>query len=453
MAIAAPGLGSGLDVTGIVSQLMEVEQQPLVRLNQKEAQAQAQISAYGALKSGLSSLQTAVEKLQDAATFQATKASSSDSDIFTASSDTDAVASSYNVTVNRLAQQHKLGSSEFASTATFGGGVGDELTLTVGSESFTLVLSTAMTLSEIQAAINVDGNETGVTAGLIAGDSGNETLVFTSGSSGYDNRVELSFGGAVDATTFNFSMLNRDDSNVLLATENELDASLTVDGVGVTRSSNSISDVISGLTLNLKSTGQATASISQDTSVAKNAVNGFVSDYNALKDQLSTLGNSGANSSVLRNIESQLRGVLNTGLSGLGDYSYISELGVTTNSDTGKLQFDSEMLTTAMEDNPDSVIGFFSDEDNGFAVKFDTLLEGLVQSGGTIDSIVEGTNTRIDGFERSRESLERRLEGIEARYLRQFGALDTLMASMTTTSEYLGRQLDMLDNLVSGNDR
>ncbi|MCP4993682.1 MAG: flagellar cap protein, partial [Gammaproteobacteria bacterium] len=201
MAIAAPGLGSGLDVTGIVSQLMEVEQQPLVRLNQKEAQAQAQISAYGTLKSGLSSLQTAVEKLQDAATFQATKASSSDSDIFTASSDTDAVASSYNVTVNRLAQQHKLGSSEFASTATFGGGVGDELTLTVGSESFTLDLSTAMTLSEIQAAINVDGNETGVTAGLIAGDSGNETLVFTSGSSGYDNRVELSFGGAVDATT------------------------------------------------------------------------------------------------------------------------------------------------------------------------------------------------------------------------------------------------------------
>ncbi|MCP4994179.1 MAG: flagellar filament capping protein FliD, partial [Gammaproteobacteria bacterium] len=103
--------------------------------------------------------------------------------------------------------------------------------------------------------------------------------------------------------------------------------------------------------------------------------------------------------------------------------------------------------------NPDSIIGFFSDEDNGFAVKFDTLLEGLVQSGGTIDSIVEGTNTRIDGFERSRESMERRLVAIEQRYLRQFGALDTLMASMTTTSEYLGRQLDMLDNLVSGNDR
>ncbi|MCP4277739.1 MAG: flagellar filament capping protein FliD [Gammaproteobacteria bacterium] len=453
MAIAAPGLGSGLDVTGIVSQLMEVEQQPLVRLNQKEAQAQAQISAYGALRGGLSTLQTAMEKLQDAVTFQATKAASSDSDIFTVSSDTDAVASSYNVTVNRLAQQHKLGSSEFASTTTFGGGAGDELTLTVGSESFTLDLSTAMTLSEIQAAINVDGNETGVTAGLITGDSSNETLVFTSGSSGYDNRVELSFGGAVDATTFNFSMLNRDDSNVLLATENELDASLTVDGVGVTRSSNSISDVVSGLTLDLKSTGQATASISQDTSVAESAVDGFISNYNSLKDLLSTLGSSGASSSVLRNIESQLRGVLNTGLSGLGDYSYISELGVTTNSDTGKLQFDSEMLTTAMEENPDSIIGFFSDEDNGFAVKFDTLLEGLVQSGGTIDSIVEGTNTRIDGFERSRESMERRLVAIEQRYLRQFGALDTLMASMTTTSEYLGRQLDMLDNLVSGNDR
>lgn len=453
MAISSPGLGSGLDVSGIVSQLMAIEQQPLTRLNQKEAEAQAEISAYGSLKGGLSSLQSAMDKLTDADTFQATKASSSDSDVLTVSSDTDAVNSSYSVTVNRLAQQHKLGSSEFASSATFGGTAGDELTLTVGTDSFTLDLSTAMTLSEIQSAINVETNETGVTAGLITGDNGNQTLVLTSSATGYDNRVQLSFGGSLDASTFNFSMLNRDENDQPLAGESELDASLTVDGVSITRASNSVSDAIAGLTLNLQATGQSTLSITRDSSIAKNAVDSFVTAYNSLGDQLSTLQESGASGSVLRNIENQLRGMLNTSLTGLGSYSYISQLGVTTNSDTGKLEFDSETFVSALQDAPDSVTSFFSDESGGFATRFDSMLEGFVQTGGTIDSIIDGSNDRIDSIERSRESLERRLEDIEARYLQQFSALDGLIASMSTTSDYLTSQLDMLSNLASGNNK
>lgn len=452
MAISSPGLGSGLDVTGIVSQLMEVEQQPLTRLYQKEAEAQAQLSAYGTLKGSMSSLQSAMEKLTDTDTFQASKASSSDSDVLTVSSDTDAVNSTYNVTVNRLAQQHKLGSAAFADTATFGGAAGDELTLTVGSSSFTLDLSTAMTLGEIQAAINVESNNSGVTAGLITGDNGNQTLVLTSDSSGYDNRVQLSFGGSLDANTFNFSMLNRDENDQLLAGESELDASLVVDGVSITRASNSISDAVAGLTLDLQATGQSTVSIAQNSAVAKSAVNGFVNAYNGLKDQLSTLQDSGASGSVLRSIENQLRGMLNTSLTGLGNYSYISQLGVTTNADTGKLEFDSELFDTAMEDAPDSVTSFFTDGTDGFATRFDSLLEGFVQSGGTIDSFIDGSNNRIKSIERSVESMESRLEDIEARYLRQFSSLDGLIASMSSTSSYLTGQLEMLSNLVAGNN-
>lgn len=450
MAISAAGLGSGLDVTSIVSQLMELEQLPLTRLNQKEATVQAEISAYGVLKGGLSSLQSALDKLKDAETFQATKSSSSNTDVLTVSSDTDAISSSYYVTVDRLAQQHKLGSAEHASTATFGGNAGDKLTITVGTNDFELDLSTAMTLSEIQAAINIDSNETGVTAGLITGDSGNQTLVLTSGESGYENRVQLAFEG-VDPNSLGFSMLNRDENDVLLASENELDASLIVDGVSLTRGSNSIDDVVSGLTLNLVDTGQSTISINANPSVASDAVKAFVSTYNSLQDQLDKLADY-ASSSVLRGVENQIRNVLNTGLSGLGSYSYISELGVTTNSDTGKLEFDSSMLVSALEDNPDSVISFFTDEDSGFAGKMDTMLEGYLQSGGTMDSIINGANSRVDGIERSRESLERRLEAIEQRYLKQFAALDTLMASMTTTSEYLTTQLDALSKISLNNN-
>jgi len=449
MAISSPGVGSGLDVTGIVSQLMAVERQPLLRLDQKEARLQAEISAYGSLKSALAELQDSLGTLKEAATFQATKSSSSDTDLLTVSSDTDAVTSSYSVTVNRLAQQHKLGTAEFASSATFGGAEGDELIFTVGTNSFNLDLTTAMTLSEIQQALNEESNETAVTAGLITGDSGNQTLVLTSGEYGYDNRVQFSFGGTIDIATFNFSMLNRDADDQLLVSENDLDASLTVDGVSVTRSSNSINDVVEGLTFDLQSTGQASVSIERDSSVAKGAVESFVEAYNSLKEQLSKLRASGASGSVLRGVESQLRRVLNNGLSGLGDYSYISELGVTTNSDTGTLELNSDRLITVLDEKRDSVLSFFSDEDAGFTVNMDNMLEGFLQSGGTIDSIIKGATNRVDSIERSRDSMERRMEAIEQRYLNQFGALDTLMASMTTTSDYLASQLDMLSNMVS----
>jgi flagellar hook-associated protein 2 len=432
---------------------MAIERQPLLRMGQKEAKIQAEISAYGSMKSVLSSLQDSIEKLSDPDTFQATKATTSDDSVLQVTSDTEAVSSSYSVQVTRLAQQHKLGSTEYADTTTFGGNAGDALTLTVGANSFTLDLSTAMTLAEMQAAINVETNETGITAGLITGDSGNQTLVLTSGDTGYDAHIQPSFAGSLDATTFGFSMLNRDADNQPLLSENELDAAMLVDGVTVTRGSNSISDVVQGLTFELVGTGQASVVVGQDSSVARQAVEGFIGAYNKVKEELSSLAASGVNGSVIRGLESQLRGVLNTGASNLGAYAYISELGVTTNADTGKLELDAERLMTAMEENPASLVDFFTHESDGFAAKMDGLLENMLTSGGTLDRIIAGANDRVDSIERSREAMERRLDTIEQRYLKQFGALDTLMASMTTTSDYLSSQLDMLSKMVSREDK
>ena len=453
MAISAPGLGSGLDVTSIVSKLMEVERLPLNRLQGTEAVIKAEISAYGALKSALSSLQGTLADLKDADTYRATSATSSDDSVLSLSSDTDAVASSYYVTVNRLAQQHKLGSAESAAETLFGGGLGDELTLTAGSESFTLDLSTAMTLSEIQQAINADDNESGISAGLITGDSGNQTLVLTAKESGYDDRVQLSFGGAIGAATFNFSTLNRGSDDQLLASDSELDAALVVDGVSITRGSNSIDDVIGGLTLNLKGEGQASATIAGNSALATNAFSSFISSYNGLRTQMGALASAGfSGRTLLRSIESQVRGLLNSATTGLGDYSYLSELGVTTNSETGDLELDNDMLVTALEDNPESLIGFLTDDDDGFATRFDTLLDNLVLSGGTIDRVIDGANARVKSIDKQQASLEMRLEGIEARYLSQFATLDTLMAEMTTTSNFLTTQLAGLSELFLKRD-
>ena len=449
-SISSPGIGSGLDVTGIVASLMEVESRPLLQLDQKEAGYQAEISSLGLLKSSLSSLQSALQSLKDVATFQATAVTSSDTDVLTVSSTAGTLPASYDVTVNRLAQRHKLGSDPFASTATFGGIAGDQLNITAGTQSFALDLSTAMTLEQIQQAINDEANTTGVSAGLITGDGGEQTLVLSAAEEGFDNRVQLSFGGAIDTNTFGFDMLNLDAAGDPLGSEAELDASITVDGVAVTRSSNTISDAVSGLTLSLKGVGSATASISQDQGVATAAVNAFIDAFNEAKGAISSLSEGElSGSSVLRSIDSLLRGGLNHKVSESSGFQYLAQLGVTSNEETGALNLDAAALSDALNGTEESVITFFTDENNGFATNLDGVLDGILESGGLIDSSIDSKNSSIDQLNDRRESLLRRLASTEARYLNQFGALDTLMAQFNTTSAFLTSQLDNLSNLFN----
>lgn len=445
MAISSPGIGSGLDIGGIISGLMEVEKLPLNKLDADEVEIHAEISAYGSLKNTLSTLQSSLVRLQDADTFLATSAQSSNEEVFTVSSDSEAVSSAYDVTVKRLAQRHKLGSAEFAASDLFGAD-GDELTITSGGETFTLVFAGAMTLADIQSAINVEANTTGLSAGLITGDNDKQTLVLTSGESGYENRVQLSFSGTIDPEPFNFSTTNRDADGNLLKNDSELDSSLLIDGVAVTRSSNSINDAVSGLTLNLVKQGRALVTISQDPSVATDAVNEFITAFNDLETQFSLTGGTLSGNSVLRRIEARVLGALNTAQPGSGAFSYISQLGVTTR-EGGGLQLDTDKLLSALDDNLDSVIAFFSESANGFAVRLDELVTGFVETEGVIDSMVDTANDRIARIETNRASLERRLELMEESLRSQFTALDALVAKLSTTSDFLTSQLSSLSDL------
>ncbi len=447
--ISSPGIGSGLDINGIISKLMEVERQPLAKLDKKEAGYQAEISGYGSIKSALSQLRSSLDALKKADTFQATKGTSSDEKVVSLSTQAGVVPSSYQITVNRLAQRHKTGSLEFASTQTFGGSAGDSLTITSGTKSFTVDLSTAKTLQEIQAAINVATNDTGITAGLISGNNGKQVLVLSSAKTGYADRVQLAYGGTLTASTFGFSTLNRDASGALLTSDTQLDASLTVDGVSVTRGSNSISDVIDKVTLELKGAGTATATVAKDPSVATDAVRSFVKAYNGLKDTLSSLSNNTlSGNSLVRGVETRMRAIFNTAIGGLGSYRYLSEMGITTNRDTGKLELDSAKLEKALQDNGTSVLNFFSDANKGFAKAVDNLVEGYIGTGGIIDSVIDGVNSDIQRVNNRREEMQRRLDEVEKRYRTQFTALDSLVAQMNTTSDYLGRQLDALANMI-----
>lgn len=443
MPITAAGIGSGIDIETIVSQLMTLERQPLVNLQRRESVTGAQVSAYGKIKSAVASFQDAMAALSKVDKFKIFTAASSDEDVLSATADSDAAAGVYNIAVTRIAQNHKMGSNESTSSATFGGGVGDELTLTVGSDSTTIDLSTAKTLSEVRDTINAASDNPGVTATILNTGGGNQRLILTANDSGYDNRVQLTYGGAVDANTFGFATANQAPGGGALAALTDLDAAFTVDGYSITAASNKVTDVIDGMSLEFKQTGSITLSVDRDTSAIEESAQAFVKAYN---DVLATLATqrSGqlSGDSTLRSIERQMRDVLNTQPSGLtGSVTALSQVGIKTDAKTGRLTLDSSEFSDALTSDFDGVAQLFANDDQGYAFRFEALADAMLDTDGVIDSRVDGLNDRIRDLKDGQADMSRRLELKEKALRSQYAALDSLVGSLQSTSSFLLQQL------------
>ncbi len=439
MAITAAGVGSGLDIESIVSQLMSLERRPLVALQQRESDTRAQISAYGTLKSAVSSFQDAMKDLSSLDKFRVFQTSSSDDKVMTASANSGAATGLYSLNVTRLAQNHKMGSDAHADTATFGGGAGDALTLTVGTGSTTIDLSTAQTLGQVRDAINAASDNPGVTATILNTGGSNQRLILTADESGYDKRVQLSYGGAIGAGTFNFATTNQDGGGATLTDLTELNAAYSIDGFALTSASNNISSAIDGLSIELKGSGAATLNVTRDSDSIKKSVDAFVEAYNNVFTTIDSLqaGDLRGDSTMV-SIERLMRGVLNTSASGLtGNYSALSEIGITTNRDTGLLQLDSSDLTAALDNDFSGVAQVFANDDQGYAFRFQAIADSILENDGLIDAREDGLNTRVKTLEDGQADLERRLEQREIALRREYAALDQLVGSLQSTSSFL----------------
>jgi len=439
MAITAAGVGSGLDIENIVSQLMKLERQPLVSIQSQVSVTQAKISSYGTLKSAISSFQDAMKELSTLDAFRKYASASSDEGVMTATADSDAAAGIYNLDVTRLAQHHKMGSDEHAETDTFGGKNNDALTLTLGANSVTIDLSSAPTLSGVRDAINAAADNPGVTATILNTGNGNQRLILTSDESGYDNRIELSYGGRVKAGDFGFATANQDGQGNTLTNLQDLDAAYSIDGFALTSATNNISSAIDGLSIELKGEGAATLNVSRDTAAVEESAKAFVDAYNNVLTTIGTLREEGlSGESSLSSIIRSLRGVLNTSPVGLtGSFSALSQLGIKTNPKTGELEINATEFAAALDNDYSGVAQVFAHDDQGVAFRFDRLADSFLDSDGLIDGRVDGYNARIRRLENDEANMERRLELKEKALRAQYSALDSLVGSLQSTSTFL----------------
>ncbi len=446
-SITAPGIGSGLDVNSIVSQLISLEQQPILALQQKEADYAAQLSAIGQLRSAVTPLQDAADKLKNFSTFDAFTATSADTAKFTASADNTAASGSFDIQVQSLARSQKLGSASVADkdTTTFGN-AGDTLTLTVGGSSFT-VATGGKTLSGIASAINDAPDNVGVSASVVQENAGNFYLVLTSDQTGTANTITAAFKDSSGSPVA--------DPLTMAEIQSATDASILIDSTyTVTRSSNTISDAIQGVTLTLKETSTSAVSLTvgKDSSAVSNAVQGLVDAYNGMISTLNKLGDGDlSGDSTLRLMENQIRAIFNTPPKGLaGAFDTLADIGVSFQKD-GTLSFDSSKLSDAMSSDLTAVADLFSNDDQGYAFRLSSTVETMLGNSGLLAAREDGLNARIDDTEAQVAAMQLRLDATEQRLRDQFTALDTLMSQLTQTSNFLTAQLSSLSNLTSGN--
>lgn len=477
--ITSQGVGSSLDVAGIVRSLMQIERIPLDNLVDQKESLDAKISSLGSIKSALSSLETSLAGLKTGDSILANKAESSDTTIINATGTSGAVAGNYSIEVSQLAQTQKLVATGQADTTTaigsgtltidlgtISGGTFDSGTgkytgasfATNASGPFDITIDASNnTLGGIRDAIN--DADIGVTATIVNdGDPANPYRLVLSSASGADQSISMSVAG--DAALSNLLSHDPTGTQNLSETVTAQNALFEVDGISITKSSNTVTDVISGVTLDLKDENPGapvTVSVSQDTDSAKTAVEGFVSAYNDLLAEINKQTDSGysggtvgalASDFATRQMLAFVKNELTTAPTGItGAYDTLSSIGVSFQRD-GTLAVDESKLSDAIVSDSSNVAELFSSTD-GYATRLDTVVSELLDFNGTIDIRVTAFEDRISSLEDRQVTLEGRLDRTEERIRAQFTNLDILMSNMSVTSSFLSQQLAGLANLNS----
>jgi len=461
--VSSTGLGSGIDIQSLVSQLATAEKQPAVNAIARQQEAvSTRLSGLGTLKSALSTFQTAVAKLKDDTLFKTHAAKSADESIVKATASSGSVAGNYAVEVKQLAKAQKsISNTEFASSsATVGTGT---LTFaTTGGSSFSITVdSSNNTLAGIRDAINASSDNSSVTASIINVDNGTGTgtiskLVLTAKNSGTTNAFTVS-GSDDDGNNADASGLSRLFTANLDEQTSALDAIIEVDGQTATRSTNSISDVLQGVTLDLQKAEIGTTvnvDVSLDTDAISKAVSGFVSAYNALHSTTAALGKYGGSKdgtgngaligdATLRLVTSQIRQNTSASVSSAsGNYNSLAMIGVTIDKN-GVMSMDETDMETALNSSLSSVADVFS-SDNGVATRLDDILDQFLQSGGSIDSQTTSLNNRSAQLEDRLADVETRSETFRAALLKQFTAMDVTVGQFNSTGSFLSNWISKL---------
>ena len=449
--LSISGVGSGLDIQGIVGQLVQAEGAPRRNLlASREASYEATLSGLSKLKSAASELSSAAFDLRSLDTFRTRAVTSSNEDILTATASPGTALGKYQVEVGQLATAQKQASAGFAdSTATVGSG---QLTFDTSSSSFSVAVAAGDSLATIRDKINGASGNDSVQASILNVDDGaggtEARLVFSARETGTANAVTVTAtdddGNNTDAA--GLSRLATGNLTELTAAQ---DAQVTVDGLSVTSSTNQVGGVIEGMTLNLNQAQPGTTvevAVEGDNGPVLEALNSFVEKYNALNSTYQKLTSYNAETeqggvlqgdATANGINRGLRSLLGGNI-GTGTVDNLSEIGIQIDSE-GKMTLDESVAENALNNDSQAVKDFLTDPTNGVSQQVDDLLQPYLSFDGIIDNRTDSLNRSIDRIEDQRAALDRRMENYRDSLTTQFTAMDKIVQNMQSSASYLSR--------------
>jgi flagellar hook-associated protein 2 len=447
--ISSTGIGSGLDITSIVSSLTTAAGYAQnTQLSDRKTALTAQVSAYGTFSSALDTLQATLTTLQNPKTLAGRTAALGDDTIGTASATTSAIPAQYSLTVQNLATAASLssGPSVGGANATIGTGT---LSLTVGGNTATVNIDTTNnTLAGIASAINAAPDNPGITASILTTTDG-ARLVLSGSSTGAANGITITqSGGDGGLAALVYDPANPTTSQ-LTQTQAASDANFTINGFAATSASNQVTSAIDGVTINLQKTTAVgtptTLTVGTDSDGAQTSIGTFVKALNGLITSIQSLTSYDPTTqtagpllgnATLQSFQNQLQKVLDQVQSGnTGAAVSLASIGIAANPQ-GTFDTNSTTLGNSLTANLSSITSFFGGP-NGIATQLNTLITQYTQAGGLLDSINQGLQSSLSDVAKQQTALNARLATYSATLTKEYNAMDTAVALLKQTQTYL----------------
>ena len=439
--ITTLGAGSGVDVKSLAQSLVDAEKQPRKALiDGKITKSEAKISGYAAVNFVLSELKKKFSALDDLSDFSAMVVTNNQSNAFAVSTDSTAVSGTHSIEVLSLAKAQRRTSVGFAtSTTSLNNGAAFNLSLTVGNNASQsiAIAATKATPAGVVSAIN--SANAGVTAQLVnTGHATEPFQIVITGKTGIANAFTLTSDIAA-GTGLNFST----------SLESAANASIKVNGVSMTRATNTVSDSIPGITFNLKAvtSGSASLDLNRDTAVVKTKLQDLVSAYNdvesVLKDaydkdsKVEGYGASLVSDSLVQKVRSEIRGIFTGTSSTPGtNITALRDLGITITRE-GKMALDATKVDTALASQFDDMVKMLSQNrtvpttlrtlPSGLAGDAVKTLDAMINFNGTISTQSRNTTEQIAKYKVDLKKLDERMTQLLERYSKQFSTMDSLV--------------------------
>lgn len=496
MAISSPGIGSGLDINGIVSQLVALEKQPLSQLQTKASSLQTKLSAFGQLKSQMANLQDQVAKLASSSNWGTLTLTSSNTSAVSGSLATGAVATRFSVEVSQLARAQSSASASMTNGAIPGSGT---LSIAIGQWSAADTDNNPQTPNVMQftpksgaADVNVSITDTdditaiakkindagaGVTA-TVVNDATGQRLAIRSVETGQEagfriQASQLGNGSTLAQLAYDPAGLAADDAgkpvfpggyNGTALTESAQNTKATINGVPVQSTDNRFDGVVAGVKLTVAqvTTGPVNISVTQDKANIRTFVKNLAESYNALSNALKEMTKYDPTTKTAGSLQGDstavgLQASLRRMMSSLGppDSSFrrLSDVGLEFQQD-GTLKVNDTKLNQAL-DNLGQLQTFFTavgpQGSDGIATRLKIFTEGFLGVSGTLTTKNQSLQTAIDRNGKEQERVNERATRVEARLLAQYSRLDAELGKLSALNSYVAQQVTTWNNSNSNN--